>query len=231
MRKVVMAAAGACLLALTANANTITFVTPAGSSTGGGPVNAQVTFTTGAGMLDITLQNLQANPTDIAQALSDLSFTLDVSTAGSTLPLSSGQEITVNGNGTTSTGATVPAGWVLSASGSSVTLDVLSGPGHAGPAHLIIGPAGPGGVYTAANGSIAGNSAHNPFLNQSATFNLVIPTVTVDTTVIGVTFSFGTTSGINVPGVPTTSVPDGGTTALLLGGVLTGLAMLRRKLS
>jgi hypothetical protein len=34
------------------------------------------------------------------------------------------------------------AGWVLSASGNTISLDVLSGSGHAGPAHMIIGDPG-----------------------------------------------------------------------------------------
>jgi hypothetical protein len=46
------------------------------------------------------------------------------------------------------------------------------------------------------------------------------------------TFSFGTVSGIDVPGVPPrTSVPDGGMTVALLGLGLTSVGLLRRKLS
>jgi hypothetical protein len=34
------------------HANTITFVTPSGATTSGGPVDASATFTTGAGFVD-----------------------------------------------------------------------------------------------------------------------------------------------------------------------------------
>src|SRR5262245_39228133 len=64
-----------CMFAAKSYANAITFATPTGATTGGGPVNASATFTTSAGLLSITLTNLQANPTDVAQLLSDLQFT------------------------------------------------------------------------------------------------------------------------------------------------------------
>src|SRR5262245_2667169 len=149
-------------------AGTITYVTPSGSSTGGGPVSAEAVFTTSANTLSITLTDLQANPTDVAQLLSDLSFTIGNggSFTGSSLTSGTGQEITVAGDGTFTLGGTVAAGWVYSnANSTSGLLDVLAGPGHAGPAHLLIGPPGPGGTYGNANGSIAGNGPHNPFLN------------------------------------------------------------------
>jgi hypothetical protein len=189
-----------------ARADTVTFVTPPGSTTSGGPVDASAVFTTSAGSLSVTLTNLQANIKDVAQALSDLSFTIAGQTTGS-LASSGAQELTVNGNGTFSLGAslttTAAVGWVFSNSGGVFTLDVLQGPGHAGPAHLIIGPPGPGALYSNTNGSIAGNGPHNPFLNQTATFTIDIPTLTAASLVTGATFSFGTTEGANlVPGVP-----------------------------
>jgi VPDSG-CTERM motif len=105
---------------------------------------------------------------------------------------------------------------------------------QSGPSGLIIGPPNGSGVYATANSSIAGNGPHNPFLNQVATFTLNVPGVNVDSSVNGATFSFGTTAGDNVPGIvgrPPQSIPDGGTTALLLGAALSGLGLIRRKLS
>jgi hypothetical protein len=73
---------------------------------------------------------------------------------------------------------------------------------NVGPAHLIIGPPGSGGTYSSANGSIAGNKPHNPFLEQSASFTITGSGITADTTITTATFSFGTTAGTNlVPGV------------------------------
>jgi hypothetical protein len=198
-----IASAGLIVSVSVASASTVSFFTPAGSTTGGGPVDAEATFATSAGSLSVTLTNLEANIKDVAQALSDIIFTIPGVTTGS-LGSASSQEITVNSNGTFSLGAvlTTPAavGWPLSNSGDVFTLDVLSGPGHAGPAHLIIGPPGAGGVYSNANGSIAGNGPHNPFLNQTATFTINDAAITAATTVTAATFSFGTTAGINVPG-------------------------------
>src|SRR5262249_28055751 len=118
------------------HAGSVVYFTPPGSTTSG-PVKAEADFTTGFHSLTITLKDLQVNPTDVAQLLSDLSFTVGHGTlTGATLASSSGQLLTVNSNKTYSTGATVPTGWVPTLSGTSGHLDDLSGTGHAGPAHL-----------------------------------------------------------------------------------------------
>jgi hypothetical protein len=237
-KKLTLAVMGcATLLAASAGAASFTFDTAPGAKEpmGGSPVDAMAVFTTSGSTLTITLTDLLANPGNVAQLISDLSFNVtigDLSTA--TLTSGKGNERTVNGNGTYSNGSTgVNAGWVFTHSGQTALLDVLSGPGHAGPSHLIIGPPGPGNVYANANGSIAGNGPHNPFLADSATFKLNIPGMSTDTIINNVVFSFGTTAGDDVPGVPgrPPTIPDGGTTVMLLGGALSGLALLRRKLS
>jgi hypothetical protein len=212
-------------LVTSVQAGSIVYFTPPGSVTSG-PVNAEAMFSTGDGTLTITLINLQANIKDVAQALSDLQFTVgNGSLDGATLASSSGQEITINSNGTFMLGSTVATGWVPSLSGPSGTLDVL-GAGGAGPTHLIIGPPGPGGVYSNANGSIAGNKPHNPFLNQMATFSISGTGITGDTTITSATFSFGTTEGANlVPGV----VPEPSSLVLCtLGLGFVGLVGFRR---
>ena len=211
--------------AAASQASTITYITPSGSSTGGGPVNASATFTTGAGTLSITLADLQANPTDVAQLLSDLDFALSNGATTGSLTSSSGQEITVAKDGTFTTGSSVSTGWGVNNNVmGGIQLDAL---GFVGPAHLIIGPPSGGGTYSNANGSIAGNGPHNPFLNQTATFNLSIAGVTAATTITSATFSFGTTAGVNVTGTPS-PVPEPATAALLgLGLLVVGAA--RRK--
>jgi len=209
------------------------FVTPAGSTVGGQPVDAQAQFTFGAGTLTIVLTNLEANPTSVIQALSDLEFTLGTAASTSSLTSSSGTERTIAGDGTFTDGSTVSTGWALSGGGTAFKLDVLGT--LIGPAHLLIGPAGPGGTYSNANGSIAGNKPHNPFLDAGpATFQLALGGVTDNTTITSVTFSFGTTEGdvgSTVPGVPIPSeIPEPDSLALLgFAALLMAFAIRRRR--
>jgi hypothetical protein len=227
-----------------ASASTITFVTPIGSTTSG-PVDAQATFTTGTNSLLITLSNLQANPTDVGQLLSDLDFTLSGGVTSGTLSSSSAQEITVNSTtGTFTLGNTVSTGWGLNNNvnvgglTSALQLTLLGG-FISPPDHLIIGPP-TGGLYSNANSSIG---THNPQLNGSATFNLTFAPsagVTENTTITGATFSFGTTVGsdeisgcvgtIGVAGCHPTNPPvPEPVTSGLVGTGLISLFFLRRR--
>src|SRR5262249_4151137 len=155
-----------------AQAVTMTFTTPTGSTAGGQPVSAQVVFTTGIGTLHIDLTNLQVNPISIIQNLSDLGFTLSSPITGALLTASSGMERTVNADGTFTNGSSVSTGWALEGSpnptGEALRLHVLGT--LIGPAHTIIGPPAGTGLYSAANGSIAGNGPHNPFLAGTVSF-------------------------------------------------------------
>jgi hypothetical protein len=200
------------------------FVTPTGSTTGGGPVSARATFTESAGSLSITITNLQANPTDVAQLISDLFFTVGSLTpnAAGTLITATVPLINIAANGTVTNAAATTTNWNYTATSTVGHLDDLAGPAS-GPANLIIGPAGAGGVYTAANGSIAGNGPHNPFINQTATFVISDPLITANTVVTAATFSFGTTPGINVVGVP--AVPEPSTIVSACMGVFGGIGV------
>lgn len=131
--------------------------------------------TTGLGTINITLTDLYVNPDSVAENMSGFIFTLSNTPTSASIATSAGTEITVNGSGTSGyvLGSSVATGWGIALNGATTTLDALGGTAANPPTHTIIGPPGTGSLgYSNAGGSIAGNSAHNPFLNQTATFTL-----------------------------------------------------------
>jgi hypothetical protein len=227
------------LLALTvssAQAVSYTFVTAAGSTAGGQPVDAKVEFDLdpAADTLAITLRNLQANPTSVIQNVSDLFFTISTAPLAGSVTSSSGMERNVAEDGTYSDPGVAAAGWVLTDNDlGRFHLDVLTSPGVV-PSHTLLGPPG-GATYAGANDSIAGNDSHNPFLAEVVTFLLSIPGLDTTSTITEATFSFGTAAGTDVTGVldgggPPAAVPEPTTmvlwaTTTLIGG---GIARWRR---
>jgi hypothetical protein len=210
--------------AVHAQGTVINFVTPVGATSGGQAVDAEATLTTSAGQITVVLKNLKVNPTSVAQNISDFSFDLAPGFSGGTLSSSSGKERTVAGDGSYSDGSVVSTGWALTAGGSSFALDVLGT--AVGPAHTIIGLPDNTNAYSAANGSIAGNGPHNPFLAGDVTFTVAAGGVTVSTGIEDATFSSGTTAGNDIVGVVSTSEPA--TMGLLvLGGI--GMMLHRRR--
>lgn len=193
------------------------------------PVSVAATFVTLTGEVQISLVNNTVNPTSVIQNLSDLVFVLSTGQTSGTLSPSSGSSgiaRTVASNGTFTDGGTVAAGWVPSSTGTGLKLDDLAA-GGAGPQHTLIGLPNGSNVYSNANGSIAGNGPHNPFLFGPVTFDLLVPGVTADSSISSVTFSFGTDStdlGL-APGAP---VPEP-TTLLLFGTTAVALGAAARK--
>jgi hypothetical protein len=221
-----------------AGAATISFATPGGAlDTAGDPVSASGTITTNAnGTVSVTLTNTFVNLKDAGQLLTDLFFTLGApptTTLSTTTTPTSGSLINIDGNGVATASGDALATWGLTSSGAVIHLDSLAG----GATQSIIGPGGAGGVYTNGNGSIDGNSGHNPFLTGDVTFNFAVGGVTAATTISSPVFSFGTTAGDNVGGcivgatvctAPTVPEPI---SSALVGTGLVGLFFLRRRVA
>lgn len=226
------------VLAMTASASNVTSSTPPGSTTSGG-VAASATFITGNGFVNITLNDLEGNPTNVSQLLSGLTFTLSNGATTGTLFSATGRQVTVNSGGTfTQAAMPGPTGWGLN---NNVSGGVqLSALGFVGSSGLIMGGPGAGGTFSSANSTIAGSSPHS-FVLQSITFIVDITGVTSATTVTGATFGFGTTPGqflvkgcmSNDPScgltlTSTSTVPEP-VSLLLTGSGLLGLLFLRRR--
>src|SRR5690348_6494754 len=79
-----------------ARASFSVFSTPGGSTVTDGAVNASVSFTTSTNQVQITLQNLQADPKSVGQNLSALLFTLDTGQHAGSIISSLGVERAVN---------------------------------------------------------------------------------------------------------------------------------------
>src|SRR5260370_33216164 len=183
------------LVASSAKADTV-FLTPAGSTLGGSPVNASVTFNQSGNILTITLQDLQANPTSVIQAISGLRFT--IATGAGTLTSSSGDHISIAGNGTFSDLGVSTTDWILSSSGGDY---FLNGLGPSGPDQTIIGAPNGGGVYSNANRSSCGNVRHHQILHQKPMFSITSPGLPPDAQLRHVMFLFSTCSD-SAPCVP-----------------------------
>ena len=187
MNRLTSIATGIGLLLITASgasAATYTFCAGVGCST----ENATVTITQVGSITEITATNNLPNPTDVVQAISQIYLNFSAAPTAATFDSTQPNQniVTVNGGGTFTTG-TDPNEWLVSTSSNTVLLDSLV----AGPDQTILGPPG-GATYANANGSIAGNGPHNPFINQTGVFFLDI---TDRGSLTSVVLNFGTVAG------------------------------------
>lgn len=213
----------------TAKADPISVCTgPACSTT-----NVTGSIVAGNGTVTITLNNnlTNAQVISVIQNVSAVYFQVSgynggaVSLSGSNSTQST--NIDNNGNAVLA-GAVNPTGWAAGHSGSTITVCVVCAFGvgpTAGPEQTIIGGTG-SGAYANANGSIAGNDPHNPFLVGTVTFTLVVPGVTANSTFSNVVLQFGT----EATPPQTQQVPEPASMLLLGSGLIGVAAGFRRRL-
>lgn len=211
-----------------AKADPISVCTGPGCST----TNVTGSIVAGNGTVTITLNNNLTNSQVISviQNISGVYFQVSgynggaVSLSGSNSTQSTNID---NAGNAVLAGAVNPTGWAAGHSGSTITACVVCAFGvgpTAGPEQTIIGGTG-SGAYANANGSIAGNNPHNPFLAGTVTFTVVVPGVTVNSTFTNVVIQFGTTA--TPP--QTQEVPEPASMFLLGTGLLGAAAGFRRR--
>src|SRR5262249_35638276 len=151
----------------------------------------------------IDLTNLLTDPTSDIQTLNGIQFVLSTGQTVGTGFASSAQHRQIDSE------AANPTGWHdLGISSTTWNLNnnvsgghELTSPGNmGGSTPLIGGPRTSDNTYAAANGSIAGNGPHNPFLAGTASYDLDISGLLDTATVSSMRFEFGTAAGTNVTG-------------------------------
>src|SRR5215213_10298726 len=114
LRTFTIVAAASLLITLTAqrgDAALLLVNTAGGATTGGLPVSAKATVTTGANQVTILLENLQADPRSVTQALSGFQFHLSSGQSAGSLTSSSGIERMIAANGSFTNGGSAASGW------------------------------------------------------------------------------------------------------------------------
>jgi hypothetical protein len=150
----------------TTSAAVITYGTADDATLNGHPIAGRATFTTTNGGLTLLLENLSSDSVSVIQNISGIQFTVTDATTGS-LTSSAGTPRTIAKDGTFVDSAVRNTDWLFAFGAGTFSLTAL---GANGPDETIVGAPSGTNAYSNANGSIADNNPHNPFLALSATF-------------------------------------------------------------
>jgi hypothetical protein len=160
-----------------------------GFSSDGHPVSAIADFilNDATDTVSVTLNNTTTTTLDSGELFTGLDFTISGLTP--TLTSATGIQRTVDGAGAfVDTGSPQNLSWSVVSLGSGV-YQINFNPSAK---DAIIGPP-TAGSYAGANGSIKGNTGHNPFAAEEATFELSVPGLEPTSIVDVRVFRFGTT--------------------------------------
>jgi hypothetical protein len=197
-------------------AHAITWTTPDGATVNGLPVDASANIANPFGTTySVTLTNLEANPTSVGQTLDGITITFQNNQIVPIAQFFRGDTVTVAANGTaTYNPGAILGDYVFQGGPWSMTNNnkFTAAIAYAtGPGYSLIGPPGPDGTYTNANGSIAGSDPHNPFASSLIwSFELIAPNADPGP-ITGVSFSFDghNIAGIDPPDAPTAAAVPG----------------------